>query len=1120
MKMRFFLLNLLLFAGGSCIWAQSGTVKADGQPIPGATVRATLGERSLATITDENGAFQLPGLTPGAWTIEADMFGFAHLRREIQIGTAPARIDLTLQLQDRAQRAAAPSNPAQALADANGADANGTNPGGDNAFAPPPDLGGQFNPDSSNESFLVNGTLSRGLQTTQADFVPEFGPGGFPPGGPGGFGPGVPGGPGGPGDQNAQGGFGPGGPGGPGGARGGPGGRFAGGGGGGGFPGGPGGFGGGGFGGRGGGPGGRGPGGRGGFGQGRGPQGRAGQVGGLVGNRSRRGANQIRGQAFFTFRNSALDAQPYSINGQAAPKPAYSQNRFGFNLGGPLAIPKLFDFSSKAQFTINYQGTLGRNPFDALTTVPVAAMRTGDFSSVSNIIYDPLTHEPFPNNVIPTSRLDPIALGLLGANLIPLPNQPAGVQNYRLTNSVPSNNQNFNARTGLTLTRTDRLAITFQVQNRNGNNLQTFGYRDETAGRGINTSINWTHNLTTRMFNNFTVSFNRNRNETVPFFAYGTDYATLLGIQGTSSDPRNFGPPTLNFTNYGGLTDASPVRTATQTFGLQESVLWNHGKHNVSMGGDYRWYLTNTITDSNGRGTFTFSGLATSQLNAQGQPVAGTGWDFADFLLGQAQSTSIRYGASSQYFRSNSYSAFGQDDWRVRSNLTLNLGLRYEFFSPVHEKYGRLANLDIAPGFTAVAPVVSGGIGPYSGAFPAALINPDRNNFAPRVALSWKPTERSQTTFRMGYGIYYNQGVYNQFASRLAAQPPFANSNTVNATAELPLTLATGLTVTPVNKTITNTFAVDRNYRDAYAQAWNFSVQHNLPRGLVMEFGYNGTKGTRLDIQRLPNRAPPGSPLTAEDRRQIGNAVGFTYDSPDGNSIMHAASVRVTRRFRNYSSFNAQYTLSKSIDNSSTFGGAGNTVAQDDHDLAAERGLSSFDRRHTFNFNYQLQSPIGGRNAILQNHAAAQHALKDWTLTGTLLLQSGTPLTARVLGNVADTGGTGSIGSGRADATGLPVTGGSGYFNTLAFAVPPAGRFGDAGRNTIPGPGSWVMNLSLARSISLAERRSLELRVDASNFLNHVNVSNFGTVVNAVDYGLPTAAGAMRSLTATARVRF
>src|SRR5262249_34076477 len=163
------------------------------------------------------------------------------------------------------------------------------------------------------------------------------------------------------------------------------------------------------------------------------------------------------------------------------------------------------------------------------------------------------------------------------------------------------------------------------------------------------------------------------------------------------------------------------------------------------------------------------------------------------------------------------------------------------------EKYGHLANLDIAPGFTAVAPVVAGGVGPFSGQFPDALISPDRNNVAPRIGIAWRPSQKGRLQVRVGYGIYYNQGVYTQFGTRLAAQPPFANSNSINATVGSPLTLATGLTAT-VDKTITNTFAVDRNYLAAYAQTWNALIQRDLPGGLVMEVGYTGTKGTRLDI--------------------------------------------------------------------------------------------------------------------------------------------------------------------------------------------------------------------------------------------------------------------------------
>ena len=381
------------------------------------------------------------------------------------------------------------------------------------------------------------------------------------------------------------------------------------------------------------------------------------------------------------------------------------------------------------------------------------------------------------------------------------------------------------------------------------------------------------------------------------------------------------------------------------------------------------------------------------------------------------------------------------------------------------------------------------------------------SNWLPRIGLAWKPEKTVQV--RASYGIYYNATVYNQLASRLASQPPFAATQAVTTSLADVLTLQNGLATTRAGKAILNTFAVDPDYRVGYAQTWSTSVQHDFKQGVLVELGYLGTKGTRLDLQGLPNRAAPGSPLTAEQRRLIGNAVGFTFQTSNGDSIYHALQVRLNRRFRKGMSFQSFYTLAKSIDNSSTFGGAGNTVAQDNNDLRAERGLSSFDQRHTLNVNWTLSMPK------MENRIA-----KNWTLNGGMTYGSGTPLTARVLGNQADTAGTGSVGSGRADSTGIPVTGGNGLFNLAAFAIPPGGRFGNAGRNTIPGPSTWSLNSGLSRTFSLGERRRLEFRLEANNLTNHVNYANINTIVNASNYGLPLAVGQMRSLTANFRFRF
>jgi hypothetical protein len=263
-------------------------------------------------------------------------------------------------------------------------------------------------------------------------------------------------------------------------------------------------------------------------------------------------------------------------------------------------------------------------------------------------------------------------------------------------------------------------------------------------------------------------------------------------------------------------------------------------------------------------------------------------------------------------------------------------------------------------------------------------------------------------------------------------------------------------------------------------------------------------------VQSIPNSALPGSPLTAEQRRLLGNVVGFIYDNSVGNSTYNALQLRAVRRFARGMSVNALYTYSKSIDDASTIGGGAVVVAQNFMDLAAERGLSSFDRRHVLNLNYVLESPSGPQR---------RWYMRNWILSGGITWESGIPFTARVLGNQSDIAGTGSVGSGRAEATGQPIDSGA-FFNTAAFAPPPPGFFGDAGRNTIPGPSLFSPNLSLARYFSLGERRRLEFRVDARNFSNTVSYTGIGTVVNATNYGLPTSAAAMRTVTGTVRFRF
>jgi trimeric autotransporter adhesin len=1083
--------------------AQDGSVRASGQPIPGASITAVQGTQRVSTITDEDGRYHFDQLASGDWEFTVEMFGFAKLTQKLTIGIASIPFEWDLKLEAPKPVAAAPRRgPGQGGGRGGNAGfqnltLNNQQPDADIAATQIADSApGAPGGDNANEAFLVNGSLSQGISQGMAQGGREPGLGGFNPnfgGGAGGF----PGG-------GAQAGGDPsllalGGGGGGGGGRGG-GGR-GGGGGGGGFPGGGGGFGGG----RGGGGGGRGP---------RGPDGAR-----QFGNRSRR-AQGIHGSAYLTVGNSVVNGLPYSLTGQENAQPSYGSARFGFSAGGPLAFPK-FVHSDKTFFFLNYTGQATRQPYTGFATVPNAAQLAGNFSQTVTStgpveIFDPATHAPFPGNVIPMSRIDPAALKLL--SFFPLPNQSGSIDNYYIAKSVPNNNENINVRMNRPITKKDQGNFNINYQERNSRSGQLFGYEDPVTGYGLSTSVGLVHTFGKSTTNTTTISFSRNRAQTTSAFSYGPNYAAEFGINGTSTNPINYGPPNLSFTNFGSLSDATPSLTRNQTAGINDGMLLVRGRHTITFGAEVRRQDLSLKTDTNGRGSFTFSGLLTSQINANGQAVAGTGYDFADYLLGLPQSSNIGFGDTSNYFRSNVYDAYVGDDFRWKSNFTINASLRYEYFTPYSEKYGHISNLDIAPGFTAVAVVTPGETGPYSGKFPDGLVNGDPKAFSPRLGIAYKPWKKRSTLVRAGYGIFFNGSIYGTFPFRLSSQPPFATSaNLVTSTAD-PLTIQNGFASQAV-AAITNTYAVDKDYRIGYIQNWSFQIQQSMKHNLVLEVGYVGTKGTRLDIQEYPNRAAAGSSQLGSSL-QIANATGFVYDTWNGNSIYHAATVRFSRRFSKGISANINYTFSKSIDDASSIGGGGTVYAQNANDLSAERGLSAFNRPNVLTGNFILTSPVG-EQGLLRGSGWRETLLKDWTLNGSFTAESGLPLTARVGGNQSNIAGTGAIGSGRANATGLPIDSGSGPFNLLAFTTPAPGTFGNAGRDTIPGPDLYTVNLSFGRSWKVIdERKRVELRVDSTNTLNKVNLTGYYTTINAINYGLPSNVGAMRAITATLRLRY
>jgi hypothetical protein len=1063
-----------------------GTVTTGGLPLPGVTVTAVQGEKKIVTTTDERGAFAFADLPDGLWTIQVEMTGFGGLSREIAVVSSAPPSAWDLRFAQDAAAAAPPRVVPQQFRQVN------VHQSAENStFASEGQIKSQEVADlsqTSANSFIVQGSMSTALgMQQQNDWSmprPGMGPDGVmgPPGAMGG--PGLNGEP--PSFTNALGaqrtpGGGPGGPGGgpPPGAMGGGPGRM------------------------GGGPPGGGPGGPGGPGE---FQGRGGRGGGpewqgmrnamAFGNNRRDPLNSYSASASFSLNNSVFDARTFSVTGATVAKPAYATGRGSIMLGGPLQIPKLVSKERRILFTLDIQMQRSRTgTVSDPVNMPTLLERSGDFSAttlagVPVTLYDPSTGLPFPGNVIPAGRIDSAAAALL--KYYPNPNLAGASQNFQTAWNGNSNSHNLNSRlSNIRIGSNDRLNFGVGYQGSNSSSPNLFGFIDSGSGRAVNTNLGWSHTITTTLVNNANVMFSRMRQQSLPYFANRENVAAGLNIAGTSQNPLNWGPPNLGFTNYAGLSDGNASVNRNQTASAGDSLAWVHGTHNFTFGADYRRMQFNQFADSNGRGTYSFNG-------------ALTGYDLADFLLGLPTTGSIRYGNPDKYLRGAGYDFFVNDDWRISTRFTLIAGIRWDYTSPMNELYNRLVNLAIAPGFTSVTAVEAG---------QSALINPDRNNFSPRLGFAWRPSSRNSFVVRGGYGLYYNTSVYNLVASNMAQQPPFAQSLNASTSAAAPLTITNGFLMA-TSLPGANTYAIDPNYRIGYAQSWNVSVQHDLPFGMFGTAGYLGTKGTRLDQQFIPNSAAPGAAESAWPH-------GYIYEMSNGNSIYHAAQFQLNRRFRSGIMANTSYQFSKAIDNAGTGGrGQGNTpIAQNWLDLSAERALSSFDARHNLNVMFQYSSGMGTSGGTLLNGWKGM-LLKDWTFSGNINVRSGTPLTATVGGGGSQVRGTAVTNVLRADATGLPIDATGMRFNTAAFAQPLSGFWGTAARNTIPGPMLFSLNGSVSRIFRFGERRSADLQFQAQNLLNHVTITNWGTVVGATNYGLATTAASMRKITVNLRFRF
>jgi hypothetical protein len=852
--------------------------------------------------------------------------------------------------------------------------------------------------------------------------------------------------------------------------------------------------------------------------------------------------NQPHGSFFWDGGNGALNAADFPLRGQPITEPAYGQNQFGLTFMGVPYIPKLLTNDNQDFLFFALSTERASKPFDQYGTVPTADERAGNLSGLTDQngnpipVYDPTTGQPFmygnQANVIPPGRIAAPATALLA--YIPLPNLPGQLLNYQRLAAVGTNTTKFGLRYNRSIGSSTGSPLMGMLQRYLGRSA---------PGQSINVNYNYMHtgadelNLFPdldgkaqitqnslqlgyslglgQVTSKFSVNWNRTDSQITNSFTNTSNVAAAAGLSNLPTNPMLYGLPNLVLNQFSNASEVQPNFQVQQTISLSETSSWMHGKHNVKFGGDLRRADFDLLGDTNSTGTYIFTGVFTEQPGTRSSGVGRTGSSLADFLLGLPQETTIEAPYQKAYLRENVYDAYLQDDWHALPNLSVLAGLRYEYFSPYSETNDRLATLDTGNNFASVATVLPNGVGPFTGKYPRTLVYPERDDFAPRFGFAWNMGH--DTVLRGGYGIDFTDGQYVTFAQSLAFEPPYADvqtnetSNIAGALACSPICLANGFPAPQAD----GNFAIDKNYRLPYIQVWNLNAQYTAPWNVILNLGYSGSKGTRLDVVDAPGRTATGSL----------SGVLYDYEDSTAFSNYNGLTFSARKRLSNGISLQARYTYSHSIDDASSIGGNGGTAivpAQNWQDLLAEESNSSFDIRHQVVGNFLYELPFGPDQHRL-NSGWAGNALSGISVSGTFDFASGEPLTPHYEATVADVA-RGSAGSLRPDRVpGVPLIEGAGsldhWFNTAAF-IDPANVYGTASRYSIPGPGTVSVDGSLSKTIRFSATRTFEVRATADNVFNTVQYSSVDITLGSASYGQITGTAPMRQFSFMARFRY
>ena len=823
--------------------------------------------------------------------------------------------------------------------------------------------------------------------------------------------------------------------------------------------------------------------------------------------------DQPHGSILWNGNNSALNALPFAVSGQQETQPDYGSNQFTATLIGEPYIPKLTKPSGKDTVFVTVSGTRSSTPSDQYAVVPTADQRgtcsstiTASQSAACNL----LTFFPIPNLTGNSQGYNYYFASTAQSNT-----SQAGLRYIRAIGSnaaLPSgggrggggggrrrNNQNQGLRQSVN--------ANYNQSHSASDNVNPFpDLGGKTASNNYSLQVGYSLGYH-RWNNNLTGGWNRTVSQATNFFTNRRDIATEIGVLGPNdaplnASPLNYGIPNVQLSGTAGLSEQQPSFSLRQTISASEALSYGHGKHNYRFGADYRRVHQDFLGSTNATGTFFFAGdTAEDSIN--------------NLVADQPASSTIASSADKSYLRENVWDLYAQDDFRVFSNLTLNYGIRYEYFSPFAEKFDHLAELGANSGFTQVSEIYPGCTGEFCSTVPRTLVYPFRKGVAPRLALALRLPK--STVVRAGYAINFNNGQYATFAKSMVFQPPFANVQT-NTPTTAAISLENGFPE-PETSQAPN-YSLAPHYSLPYVQAWNIDVQHTFGLGILLNVGYNGSKGTHLDVTSAPT---PASQTATNAAYPI--PVPFKFEQAEAFSNFHNGTIRLRKRLQKGVSMGAYYQYSHSIDDAGSIGGTSTIVAQNWQNLLAEEGNSSFDRRHQVTGDYLLELPFGKDKAFLTGGGVASKALEGLSISGTFTFATGEPLTPTYQVSNAELANN-TEGTERPNRVpGVSVTAGGGsikqWFNPAAFSqIAPANGIGDTPRHSIAAPGLVTNGMSLSKTAQLGDTRSLEVRATANNVFNTVQYSGIDTNTTSPTFGEVTSAAGMRSFTFRAQFRF